>query len=307
MAERVVIAIPTYKRPKSLCRLLCEIAKLQTTAEISVLVADNDGEAHQGFDLCLRLAPSYRWPLRAVIEHERGIAQARNRLVAEALTGKALTGKAQFIAMIDDDEWPEPGWITQFLKAQQETAADVLQGSILFVQDEPGPKPVADIRHDTGPAEMLQGAGNLLIRRRVLEEVPAPWFDPAFALTGGEDQDFFMRLKRAGYRLGWADKARALGDVATVRHDLGWVMKRAYSNGNSDMRVLLKYRFGPALIVREGLKILGALLLSLPLTLILILSPNHRRVPLIKFCRAAGKLTAMAGVRYNEYAVVHGE
>jgi GT2 family glycosyltransferase len=302
MAERVVIAIPTCKRPKGLTRLLDAIAELRTDAQISVLVADNDAQLHQGFDVCARLAPSYRWPLRAVIETDRGIAQARNRLVAEA-----LKTDAQFVAMIDDDEWPEPGWIAEFLKARQNTGADVLQGSIRFVQSDPGPKPVPDIRRETGLTEMLQGAGNLLICRRVLEQTQSPWFDTAFALTGGEDLDFFVRLKKAGCQFGWADEARALGHLAMVRRDLGWTLRRAYSNGNSDMRVLLKHQHGPALIAREGGKILGALLLTLPLTLILGFSPNHRRAPLIKFCRAAGKLTAMAGARYNEYAVVHGE
>ena len=107
------------------------------------------------------------------------------------------------------------------------------------------------------PIDMPQGAGNLLIRRTVLEETSAPWFDPAFALTGGEDQDFFMRLKRAGSRFGWADEARAWGDVAADPADLGWALKRAYSNGNSDMRVLLKHRPGVALVAREGVKIAG--------------------------------------------------
>jgi succinoglycan biosynthesis protein ExoM len=302
MAERVTIAIPTYKRPGSLARLLDAIAQLQTGAEISVLVADNDGEAHQGFDLCARLAASYRWPLRAVIEPARGIAQVRNRLVDEA-----LKGDAQFIAMIDDDEWPQADWIAEFLKAQHATGADVLQGSILFVPGGDGPQPVPDIRHVTGLIDLPQGAGNLLICRWVLEETSSPWFDPAFALTGGEDQDFFMRLKRAGRRFAWADEARAWGDIAAARHDLGWAIKRAYSNGNSDMRVLLKHRHGLALFAREGSKILGVLLLWLPLALILALSPNHRRAPLVKFSRAAGKLTAMMGARYNEYAVVHGE
>ena len=151
------------------------------------------------------------------------------------------------------------------------------------------------------------GAGNLLIRRQVLQETAAPWFDPAFALTGGEDHDFFMRLRATGYRFAWADAARAWGDTAAERRDLGWILKRAYSNGNSDMRVLMKYHPGPSLFLREGLKILGALLLSPPLALILAASPNHRRAPLLKFCRAAGKLTAMAGARFNEYALVHGE
>ncbi len=302
MAERVIIAIPTYKRPKCLARLLEAVANLETEAEISVLVADNDMHAHQGFDLCGQLAPAYRWPLRAVIEKSRGIAQVRNRLVAEA-----LAGDADFVAMIDDDEWPEPKWIDAFLKTQRVTEADALQGSILFVSHGFPLKPVPDIRHPTGPVSMLEGAGNLLIRRRVLEETQAPWFDPDFALTGGEDRDFFMRLKIGGWRFAWADEARAFGDVAQARQDLGWVLRRAYSNGNSDMRVLIKHEAGFSPLAREGAKIAGALLLSLPMALILALSPNHRRAPLIKFCRAAGKLTAMAGARYNEYAVVHGE
>jgi len=48
-------------------------------------------------------------------------------------------------------------------------------------------------------------------------------------------------------------------------------------------------------------------LLSPLLAIILALSPNHRGRPLVMFSRAAGKLTAMMGMRYNEYALVHGE
>lgn len=302
MAERVVIAIPTFKRPKSLARLLDAIAALRTTADISVLVVDNDVEARQGFRLCQHLASNYRWPLRAVIEPQRGIAAARNRLVSEA-----LRSDAQFIAMIDDDEWPGPNWITHFLETQKQTGADILQGSILFVRDRAGRSAAPDICHATGPVDMLQGAGNLLIRRQVLERTSTPWFDPAFGLTGGEDLDFFVRLKRAGYRFGWANEAVVFGKETALRRTLSWTVRRAYSNGNSDMRVLLKYRQGATPIAVESLKILGALLLSPLLAIILAISPNHRSAPLVMFSRAAGKLTAMLGMRYNEYALVHGE
>jgi hypothetical protein len=54
-------------------------------------------------------------------------------------------------------------------------------------------------------------------------------------------------------------------------------------------------------------KILATLLLWPPAAVILALSPNRRAVPLQKLCRAAGKLAAICGARYNEYAVVHGE
>ena len=154
---------------------------------------------------------------------------------------------------------------------------------------------------------MLQGAGNLLIRRAVLEEMAAPWFDPAFALSGGEDRDFFVRLKRAGKRFAWADEARAHGDVPESRANLGWLLRRAYSVGNSDMLVLLKHRPGLLRLAVELLKILASLLLSPLAAVILAASPNRRAIPLQKLFRAAGKLSAMAGTRYNEYAVIHGE
>jgi glycosyltransferase involved in cell wall biosynthesis len=300
MPEAVVICIPTFRRPKMLRRLLDAIAALETSAAISVLVADNDAEGRAGFDLCNSMT-DYRWPLTAVIAHKRGIAQVRNTLIEQA-----LRGHAQYIAMIDDDEWPQADWIDQFLKTARDTKADVLQGSILFGKGDAADGH-GDIRRTTGPIAMLQGAGNILIRRAILEDIPAPWFDPEFALTGGEDQDFFIRLKRAGKSFAWSDEARAHGDIPDTRASLGWLLRRAYSVGNSDMRVLLKHGPGPALLAAETLKIAASLLLSPFAAVILAASPNRRAAPLQKFFRAAGKLSAMFGARYNEYAVVHGE
>jgi len=300
MADHVVVCIPTFRRPKMLARLLEAIARLETSAQISVVVADNDAENHAGLDLC-RQMQAYPWPLTAVIAQQRGIAQVRNVLIEEA-----LKTKAGFIVMIDDDEWPETGWIDAFLKGAAETGADVLSGSILFSQDSTT-EGHGDIRYPSGPIAMLQGTGNLLIRRSVLEEIEAPWFDPAFGLSGGEDREFFVRLQRAGKRFAWVDEARAHGDVPETRANLCWLMRRAYSVGNSDMRVVLKYRPGPARLTLELAKILGSLLLSPLLAAILVASPNRRALALQKLCRACGKLSAMAGRRYNEYSVVHGE
>ncbi len=84
MPDRVTICIPTFKRPRSLRRLLDAIAVLETDARISVLVADNDAEEHAGLDLASALAPAYRWPLQAVIARQRGIAQVRNTLIEHA-------------------------------------------------------------------------------------------------------------------------------------------------------------------------------------------------------------------------------
>jgi glycosyltransferase involved in cell wall biosynthesis len=300
MPDKVVICIPTFKRPKSLARLLDAVAQLQTSASVSVVVADNDAENHAGLDLCNQ-TPAYRWPLKAVIAEKRGIAQVRNVLVEEA-----LKLGADFIAMIDDDEWPEAGWIEAFLTCARQTGADVLGGSILFGQNSTA-EGHGDIRRPTGTVAMLEGAGNLLIRRAVLEEMAAPWFDPAFGLSGGEDKEFFVRLARAGKRFAWADEARAHGDVPEARAGLSWLLRRAYSVGNSDMRVFLKYQPGVFRLAAELAKISAALLLSPLAAVILAFSPNRREHALLKLARALGKLSAITGRRTNEYAVVHGE
>ncbi|HET7083870.1 MAG TPA: glycosyltransferase family A protein [Rhizomicrobium sp.] len=294
MSDSVLICIPTFQRPKMLKRLLEAIAALDTTVGISVLVADNDTAQRAGLDLCLGLE-GYRWRLTAVMAPERGIAQARNTLIEYALMSDAA-----FIAMIDDDEWPEKNWIEQLLKTAHATGADVVQGSVLFGDHR-------DIRRPSGRIGLPQGAGNLLIRRAVLEEMTAPWFDPDFGLSGGEDRDFFVRLKQAGKRFAWSDEARARGTVPKSRDSLAWRLRRSYSVGNSDMRVLLKHRLTLPQLTAELLKILAALLLS-PLAMVILgLSPNRRAIPLKKLFRAAGKLSALFGVRTNEYAVIHGE
>ena len=301
MRETVTVCIPTFKRPKSLKRLLDAIVALRTDAKLSVLVADNDAEFHAGFDLARAMAPGYRWPLDAVIARRRGIAQVRNTLIEHA-----LPARPQFIAMIDDDEWPSAEWIDQFVSAAYATGADVLQGSILFGR-RGGGDGHADIRRPSGLIGMLQGTGNLLIRRQVLEEMAAPWFDPEFGLSGGEDQEFFVRLMRAGKIFAWSDEAIAHGEIPDTRANLGWLLKRAYSVGNSDMRVLIKHRPGAGTVARELAKIGAALLLSPPAAVILALHPKHRAAPLQKLCRATGKLTAMFGARYHAYSMVHGE
>ena len=99
MVEIVAIAIPTVKRPRSLARRREARSKLQTKAQVRVLVADNDIEQHEGQALC-RSLENYRWPLTAIIVPERGIAPVRNALVQAALED----GATGFVAMIDDDE-----------------------------------------------------------------------------------------------------------------------------------------------------------------------------------------------------------
>ncbi|MDE2183226.1 MAG: glycosyltransferase [Alphaproteobacteria bacterium] len=307
MAE-IVVGIPTFRRPRSLSRLLDALEKVETDASIAVIVADNDAERQEGYEVCLARR-GYRWPLIPVLARERGIAQARNTLVAQAMAD----GEMRAIAMIDDDEWPSPQWLAELLKVQRDTGADAVGGSILFGEDDrirswnAGFDGIAPIRGATGPIGMLRGAGNLLVMRRALERFDGEWFDRAFALTGGEDRDFFENLKKKGARFAWADGAIAYGAVASVRRSLAWTLRRAFSIGNAEMRILLKHDRRLGARARECAKIALVLLLSPPLFVILAAVPNRAADVLRRLFRNAGKVSALFGRHYDEYATTHGE
>ena len=302
----IVVAIPTFRRPKSLARLLEALAQIETTEKIRVLVADNDAAAHHGFDLCNAMRANYRFTLDAIIVPARGIAQVRNAIVAHALDNDDM----QFLAILDDDEWPSPQWLSELLRIQRETGADAVEGAIASVYEGETLAQfdgVARPRGRSGAVEILEGAGNILLTRTALQSIARPWFDPAFALTGGEDKDFFVRLKKAGARFAWAATALATTEVPASRMGLKWTLTRAFSVGNSDMRIFLKHEAGIAAFARETAKIAGALLLSPAMFIILGLSPNRRARALRTFFRAMGKMAALFGSTYHEYAVIHGE
>ncbi|HEY7979268.1 MAG TPA: glycosyltransferase [Rhizomicrobium sp.] len=306
----VLIAIPSFRRPKSLERLLTAIANLNTRANVTVLVADNDADRLEAVATCDAVrARGYRWPISSIVVTERGIANVRNALVAEALRQPPC----DFIAMLDDDEEPDRNWLDELLRVQAETGADALNGSTKRVfETDPGAwathcDGVSDIFAPTGRIDIIEGTGNLLARRTLFAGMTVPWFDPTFAMTGGEDKDFFVRAKNAGARFAWANEAIAYDYVPPSRANLKWALSRAYSAGNSDMRVFLKYRPNLASKLNEMARIVAALLLNPVLFVILAFNPNRRVRPLRKLYRAFGKLAAIGGRTYEEYSVIHGQ
>lgn len=304
----IVIAIPTFRRPLGLERLLRSLAALETDEKVSVLVADNDAEKHEGADLCARIGADYRWPLETLIVAERGIAQVRNALVERALSDPAVG----FVAMLDDDEWVEPQWLSALIDAQRRSSADVVRGSVLREFEAPPPswalgwEGIAPIDQPTGYDGMIEGIGNVLIARHCFEGLSKPCFDLQFGLTGGEDKEFFIRLSNLGLRFTRTAEAVAHEFVPASRVRLDWSLKRAYRTGNTDMRIALKHSRNRGALLSELPKIAGAFLAFPFLSIVYSFNPVRRLDGVRKLYRAAGKLGALFGHRYQEYAVTHG-
>jgi glycosyltransferase involved in cell wall biosynthesis len=301
----VIVAIPTFRRPQGLEKLLLSLAAQETERRVGVVVADNDAIAHEGFDLCARLsAEGYRWPLKTFVVADRGLAQVRNALVSAAM----YDPETRFVAMLDDDEWSEPGWLNALMNVQENTGADVVRGAVLRVFEIDPPRwalhweGIAHILSASEHEGPIEGAGNVLIARRCFEALEPPFFDPQFGLTGGEDRDFFLRLYAGGNRFARAGAAIVHEFVPSARLRLSWSLMRAYRTGNSDLRMVLKYKRNATGIAREIAKILAAFASVPVLTLLYSLTPSHRLDGIQKLFRAAGKVGALVGHRYYEYA-----
>ena len=297
---RVAICIPTFKRIKLLKELLRGISELTfrkvPIPEIQVIVADNDASGTAA-DVC-RSSPK-RWPVRYAIEPRRGISQARNCAIHEA-------NGVDFIAFIDDDEIPEPAWLDELLWTQEQSRADVVAGPVVptFTADVPEWVKVGRLfdRPNHAPGHTLDfcATNNVLVQRTVFDRVSA--FDERFALTGGEDTHFFLRVHRAGLKIVWSADAIVREAVSLNRANLGWLLRRAYRGGNTwvlvertlDKRVstrLIRVAKAFARIIKGGLKA--------PVSLFLGKAAVTRA--LRDICLGAGMLTGLVDWGYQEY------
>nr|WP_195909447.1 glycosyltransferase family 2 protein [Rhizobium tubonense] len=305
----VVICIPTFRRPAGLARCLQAISVLATDRPFQVIVADNDSDGREGIAICEELmATGFSVPIVAISVEERGIAQTRNALIAEALTYP----HAQFIAMIDDDEWPVEDWLEALLNVQQITGADVIGGPVRRIFQKPVPRHLAEAnlpdfsKIATGPIDWVDATSNILFTASLLRRRSAPWFDPGFGLLGGEDTDMLLGLKLAGTKFAWADDAMVMEDMPISRCSASWMLKRAYRIGNTYTLVHLKHHPPGFGFFSETVRICGTVLVVAATFILFFWHPAKRFECARLGARVLGKVGALLGHRHAEYAVVHG-
>jgi len=294
------VCVATFKRPELLAQLFEALSLLTfrkvAEPEITVVVVDND-PGQSAAETCRKAR--LPWRLKYAVEPRRGIAQARNRALHEA-------GSADFIGFLDDDEFPAPGWLDELLAAQASFAADVVCGLVVprFGADVPAwvktgkfferPSRAAGTTPDTF------STNNALVRGAVFASVHG--FDERFSLTGGEDTQFFLRVRRAGFSIVFSDAAIVHEPVPASRGNLTWMLRRAYQGGNS--WVLCELSLDGRRSIRM-LRLLKACTRMAQGACSACLSPLLGWVALVRalrtFCLGAGMLAALAGHRFEPY------
>jgi glycosyltransferase involved in cell wall biosynthesis len=285
----ISVCICTYRRPVWLRRLLDALLPQQTGGlfTFSVVVADNDASESarsvvSAFQSDSALSVTY------CAEQVKNFALVRNCALSHA------TG--DWIAFIDDDEFPGPHWLLDLYKtASKQNVAGVLGPVVPHFEVEP-PHWVKRCelfhrpRHKTGFTLQWQECrtGNVLFRRSIIP-VNEPPFRAEFA-TGGEDQDFFRRMSIAGQRFIWCDEAIVWETVPPERWDKQIMLSRALLRGKNS----LQHESGRLKNISKSLVALPLYSFALPL---LRLRGEHSYVKyLVKWGDHAGRLLGVFGL-----------
>jgi len=173
------------------------------------------------------LKTSSRVALTYLVEPEQNIALARNKAVANAI--------GDYIAFIDDDEWPMNDWLVRHFKILQAYPASGVLGPVIPHFEFSPPRWIVKGRFHDRPAHQTgtllswtqTRTGNVLFKREVFDILT---FRPAFG-SGGEDRDLFRGLINRGHRFVWCAEAIVYESVPPVRCKRSFMLRRALLRG----------------------------------------------------------------------------
>ena len=239
----ISVCICTYKRPDGLGHLLtglCEqVFEDVETPLVSVIVTDNEC-SDENRKICDRFAKHCQYSLRYLQEKHRGISYARNTCLDN------LPADTDFVAMIDDDEIPEPGWLNHLLYAQAITSADIITGPTLPVFEPDTPSWVRKTGYFAKPHHPdryrdLQpfpptATCNVLMRANIFSTDKLR-FEPELALSGSEDKLLFQDLKQRGLQFCWAANAVTHERIPARRAQLRYMLSEALRRGSTKFYV----------------------------------------------------------------------
>jgi glycosyltransferase involved in cell wall biosynthesis len=282
----ICVCICTFRRPDLLHRLLCGLDEQETGGlfTYSVVVVDND-ELQSAEAVVSNFAATSRTAVRYCVEPQQNIALARNTAVANAA--------GDFVAFIDDDEFPTKNWLLTLYTACGKYEADGVLGPVKPHFDQKPPQWIVKGKFYDRPSYptglIIDGkkgrTGNVLLKRQLFAAAGVQPFRPQFRT--GEDQDFFSRMIELGYQFIWCHEAMAYEVVPPVRWKRSFMLRRALLNGGS---AVLRKSFGPVEIAKSFIAV-PMYTLVLPFALLL---GHHRFMSiLIKLCDHLGKLLAL--------------
>ncbi len=286
--QHITVCVCTFQRPHLLRRLLEKLGEQDfgSLFTYSIVVADND-RLRSAEPVVAEFATISPIPISYCVEPRQNIALARNKAIENA------TG--QFLAFIDDDEFPAKDWLLTLFKTCSKYDVDGVLGPVKPYFDEDAPTWVIKGKFYARPSyptgfviDWRKGrTGNVLLKRRVFAAGEQP-FRPEFHV--GEDQDFFRRMIDQGHVFIWCDEAVAYEVVPPIRWKRTFMLRRALLRG----RMSLAHPTFGVLDIAKSLIAVPAYLVALPLAL--VCGQGSFMNVVVRLFDHTGRLLALLGI-----------
>jgi glycosyltransferase involved in cell wall biosynthesis len=284
----ISVCVCTYKRPQLLKRLLDELDPQETNGlfTYSIVVTDND-QLQSAESVVLEFAAGSTIPVKYCVERQQNIALARNMAIENT--------SGDFVAFIDDDEFPTKNWLLTLFEACNTHDVDGVLGPVKRHFDERPPRWIEKGKfyerpiHPTGTVlNRTEGrTGNVLLKRRVFAAGQLP-FRPEFRC--GSDQDFFRRMIDNGHVFIWCAEAVVYEVVPPIRWNRTFMLRRAFFRGALNP---LHPTCGVREIAKSAIAV-PAYVIALPFAFLL---GQHRFMDLlVRLFHHLGKLLALVGI-----------
>jgi glucosyl-dolichyl phosphate glucuronosyltransferase len=226
------VIVATHGRPDSIRRLLASLAPELATGSREIIIAENGTPAPM--ELSLDGAA-----LKHLHEPRAGKCRIQNRAIAQT------TGESEILVFLDDDLIVAPGYLAaveRFFDTHREFAA--MKGRILPAEDpekKVGPMavyldlPIVDHGEEVIEVRGVLGA-NMAFRAGVLNQV-GPFDERLGPGAGGHEEETEMsqRIRRAGFRIGYAPQALVYHEVDPARANRERFIRIARERGRCRM------------------------------------------------------------------------
>lgn len=289
-ALTVTICICTYRRPVLLDRLLRHAQDLRhgSGLVLDIVVVDND-DMPTAKEIVERHRSAGKLPILYLHEARKSISLARNLAVAAA--------KGDYIAFIDDDEFPEPGWIEAHMQCLEDWPVDGVLGPVIPYFEDPPPswilkgKLAERPRHATGTSigQEDMRTGNAVLRRSLFHEDRYP-FALKWGITGGGDTDFFERMVKRGRKFVWCDEGRVFETIPPERLRVSYYLKRGLLRG------YVNSRKAPAVSLDTAKSIAASLVYTAVLPFLPLFGMRVFFKMLVSDCDHIGRLLGLLGI-----------
>jgi glycosyltransferase involved in cell wall biosynthesis len=234
----ISVIVPTFNRGASLQRLLASLDSLELPGSVDAeaIIVDNGSTDNTREILIQEKRKQNRFRFAVLKEETRGKSSAVNCGIRSA--------QGEILILVDDDVVLHPKWLVKHIECYRTTDFDAVQGRILPGVDPEGrPADPSRLREYNIPivdhgdeVKEIRGllATNISFKREVFEKIG--FYNPRLGVGAsgfGEDTEYSMRIRKAGFKIGYAPHAVVYHELDPRRYGREYNRMVEYRKGLS--------------------------------------------------------------------------